>query len=70
MAACRSCGAPIVWAKTAAGKAMPLDAASVLVMVPRAPTGTADEVVVDAVRGHLSHFATCPHAAQHRKDRT
>lgn len=53
---CSSCGAPIVWIRTAAAKAMPCDPAQL-------------SVVTDAgnvVRGRVSHFATCPSAAQHR----
>ncbi|HKZ73137.1 MAG TPA: hypothetical protein VJ011_03680 [Steroidobacteraceae bacterium] len=69
---CRSCKAPIRWAKTAAGKAIPLD---------REPTADGTiEIAQDgraAVLGgsvpregrtlYRSHFATCPNAASHRK---
>jgi len=68
-ATCKSCGAPIRWAKTAQGKRMPLNPAP-------DPRG---RLALDAtgliVQGELaaagdrytSHFATCPHAAQHRR---
>lgn len=68
---CRSCGARILWVRTATGKAMPLDA------LPRAD----GNVVVEGgqavllprgehrggVKHYVSHFATCPQAAIHRK---
>lgn len=80
MSRCRSCGAEIRWAETAAGKTIPLD-------VEPISTGNVDIVFIggeevalvlgpgDAVAaqaaGHklfLSHFASCPNAAQHRQD--
>lgn len=79
MSACRSCGADIVWAVTAAGKRMPVDAEPV-------PEGNV--ALVDLASGeihatvlgegeallaeeplHLSHFATCVFADQHRRPR-
>lgn len=72
---CRSCGAAIIWCTTTAGKAMPVDEAP-------APggnlwidgDGTARvlfplEAQQRAGQMHLSHFATCPQAAQHRRRR-
>lgn len=56
---CRSCGAAIVWMKTATGKNMPVDADTVK---PDGPSVFDPKV-------HTSHFATCPHAAQHRRKR-
>ena len=66
---CRSCGAPIDWAVTAAGKRMPLD-------VERRddgnvtfdPDGTA-RVVPVGKGSRVSHFATCPNAQSHRRKR-
>ena len=52
---CRSCGAAIVWAKSAKGKNMPLDAAS--------------KVWRDGAYWLVSHFATCPEADSFRKPR-
>lgn len=74
--ACRSCGGPILWARTAADKAMPVDAKSV-------PGGNitlalTDEAVVAQVhpRGappgettYVSHFATCPQGRHWRRPR-
>ena len=57
MTKCRSCGALIVWLTTSTGKLMPVDAASV-------KPGTQ---MFSAEAGHVSHFATCPNAAKHRK---
>ena len=53
---CRSCQARIVWLKTAAGKSMPVDDATV---------DEGDEMF-DHTK-HKSHFATCPNADKHRK---
>lgn len=72
MATCRSCGAGIRWARTLAGKSIPLDPS---------PVDDGNLVVVDGVamsrananlRGagplplFKSHFATCPNADRHR----
>lgn len=53
---CRSCRARIIWFQTPAGKSMPVDADTVEV----------DDDQLDLDR-HVSHFATCPNAAQHRR---
>lgn len=79
MAACRSCGTVIDWATLPDSKAIPLDRTSAgnpsgNIAVRRTPSGTLAARVIAArdqpedgeVRG-ISHFATCPHAAQHRK---
>ena len=55
MSKCRSCGADIVWVKTQQGKNMPIDA----------ETDNGDTIFDHNV--HRSHFATCPHADQHRR---
>ena len=52
---CRSCNAPIRWLRTERGRRIPVDAA----------TAGATETTFD-YRRHTSHFATCPHADQHR----
>lgn len=75
---CTSCHAPVLWCETTKGKRMPVDKAPdfvdgnvevvdqgegrpLLAVVhrqrPMAPRGTL----------HQSHFATCPHADQHRR---
>lgn len=55
---CRSCGAMIVWFSTDNGKNMPVDADTV----------DPDDHELDLSR-HISHFATCPQAKQHRRPR-
>lgn len=67
-ATCRSCGAPIIWARTVNGKAMPLDAE---------PTDAGNVSLVNGVAYvgeqlalppcYTSHFATCPDAPGWRK---
>lgn len=79
---CRTCGAPIVWIKTLAGKAMPCNADGVLVIAdPKAKefmvsaTGIAgtcrragpEDINERREIRYTSHFATCPQAAQHRR---
>jgi hypothetical protein len=53
---CRSCAAPIIWFRTSAGNWMPVNAETVML----------GDVVLDLPR-HISHFATCKNADQHRK---
>jgi|GEM_PF-1422513 hypothetical protein len=57
---CRSCGALIVWFRTKAGKRMPVDAAT---------TQPTDAVHQLDLSRHVSHFTTCPNAAEHRRTR-
>lgn len=57
---CSSCQALIVWFRTRAGKRMPVNAETTK------PTDA--EHQLDLHR-HKSHFATCPEAAKHRRDR-
>jgi len=69
-ARCRSCGALILWARTEAGRRIPLDAyphpVGNLVLDVRAGRVRVADLRTDDVR-YLSHFATCPHASEHRK---
>lgn len=72
MSACRSCHAPVVWVRTAAGKRMPLDpdpvaGGNVVVngdVATVLPPGTPMPV---GVHRYQSHFATCPQASTHRR---
>lgn len=57
---CSSCGASIVWFRSASGKRMPVDEASTL------PTDAEHQL---DLKRHISHFATCPDAAKFRKAR-
>ena len=72
LAHCRACNAPIIWAVTASGKNMPVDADAVV-----APRGfrLEDGDTVLAVftaapelneRLYQSHFSTCPNAGDYR----
>lgn len=79
---CRGCGAPIAFIKTVKGKTMPVDPDPVD-FVPdtagRALYVTADGLVLhgappsdadpDVHQGWISHFATCPRAADFRRRR-
>lgn len=56
---CKSCNAPLVWLRTAAGKAMPCDPALVTIVTDDGRT----------VRGRMPHWSTCPTAARHRPPR-
>lgn len=71
---CRSCGAPIAWAKTPTGRSMPVDFAPVAngnVVLFDGPDGLLAVVAyASAAPGkprHQAHFVSCPYAAEHRK---
>lgn len=78
---CRTCGAPILWAVTDAGDRMPVDAEPFeggnieLAQLPHPMQGLRVVMVDPAAPSMLgapryrSHFATCPDAPTHRKDR-
>lgn len=57
---CSSCGASIVWFRTAKGNRMPIDEATTQ------PTDAEHQL---DLKRHRSHFATCPQANQHRRSR-
>lgn len=58
MAVCRGCAREIIWMKTANNRAHPFDAKQTLLLIE---DGNGSKVVR---QGHVSHFATCPNAAQ------
>ena len=79
---CRSCGAQVLWIRTAAGKNMPCNPAFVPYRLPREGEKGEEKLVlstgevVSAIEtaaneaegnGYISHFATCPNANSHRK---
>jgi hypothetical protein len=74
MAQCKTCLQQIVWGVTANGKRVPLDPAEkryVLLHMLEGPAGVArSDDEYGMVDTHLSHFATCPQADQHRKEKT
>lgn len=75
MSLCRSCQAEIRWAKTAAGKSMPLDAVptpegTIVIRdnVAVVLTGLALDDPADAGEDrYVAHWATCPTAYEHRR---
>jgi hypothetical protein len=79
--ACSSCGAPVIWATTAAkGKPMPVDVApaddGTVLLTARPGRSPLAEVVAVGQDGLLageelrrSHFSTCPDADRHRRPR-
>lgn len=78
-ARCRSCEAEIVWTFTGTGKRMPLDVVPVpadtrgpLFALRARPQGgylafAASSAMVEDTVLYRSHFATCPHADEHRR---
>ena len=67
---CQACGKPLLFARTADGKHMPLDAAETEVFVVGEQIGLLGErelALIDRVRGHVTHFATCPNAGTFRR---
>lgn len=73
---CRSCGSPVVWATTSVGgKKIPIDPDPVstgnLTITRDAGRGVLAHTAAagSPVPRYVSHFATCPNAAQHRRPR-
>jgi len=80
MTTCRSCGAEILWVRTEKERRMPLDRQPVDDSTPGGTfvlrdTGSPEgPLAISATPAQLpgevyyvSHFATCPHAAEHRR---
>ena len=79
MSKCKSCGAEIIWIKTKTGKAMPCDAQKItyknigptgkgmILVTPDGRIARGEFDPTSDVYGYVSHFATCPAAAAHRK---
>ncbi|MBT8453900.1 MAG: hypothetical protein KJO40_18205 [Deltaproteobacteria bacterium] len=57
MARCKSCGAEIRWIKTTAGNPMPCNQEQQTFVTPDGQT----------LRGHVPHWATCPHSKQWKR---
>lgn len=78
---CKSCGQHIIWIRTSAGKSMPCNPEMITykaqpggrekIVTPNGEVHSAEIVksgTPDATGiGYISHFATCPNAARHRK---
>lgn len=84
MSKCRSCGAPVRWEKTEAGKwailnEKPDPDGNMVLFEGKVYAGKkaeeirqaamAGEVLPDEPISFTSHFATCPQAANHRKNK-
>jgi hypothetical protein len=72
LSSCRSCGASIIWARTVAGKLIPLDAETTTLPAGhfRLETRFNPPTAVSVLPGpvYASHFATCPQADEWRKE--
>lgn len=76
---CRGCGEPMIWTTTSKGKNMPVDEEEVRLMGEQLGFLLREEggkVYADAVRGksyggpaRVSHWSTCPNAADFRKEK-
>lgn len=72
---CKSCGAKVIWAKNEkSGKPMifdvePVDGGQWVVKEGVAYYVKKENVLDGKMRGHVSHFATCPNARSHRRKR-
>lgn len=73
---CRSCGAPLLWIRTSATDSlMPLDAEPVrdgnIILVDGKAHVMRGDLFEDMLEGprYVSHHATCPQSAQHRRKR-
>jgi hypothetical protein len=69
-ATCSSCGAEIVWMITTNGRPMPCDPKRLTVVVPTGKilaTARGDAPEAEVKTAFISHWASCPNAAQHRK---
>lgn len=64
MSRCRSCGAPVTWAKTESGKSMPIERSDDGNLTYDAATG---RVLHDPEGAWVSHFATCGQADEWRR---
>ncbi len=62
---CKTCGQPIIWAKTQAGSAAPLNSGFKVLKTLYIGDGTR----LQLLGPYASHFSTCPQANQHRKRR-
>lgn len=73
---CSTCGAPIFWRRTAAGKRMPIDADPAaggnIILDADGVTCSVQPGLFAQAEGkprYQSHFVTCPDSAQHRRTR-
>lgn len=64
---CRSCHAPVVWAKTESGRSIPVDPGPSTKGNILIKDGIARVVPVGTPKAQTSHFATCPDAERWRR---
>lgn len=78
MDVCKKCGQPILWIVTKQGKSMPCDPKQVFFLdgggtstfvTPDGETKRGRRAPDGPRMGYISHFATCPHAADFRRER-
>jgi hypothetical protein len=60
---CKGCGAEIIWAKTSNGKYTPIDAKE------KSFYHISSDGTATLMKGHESHWYTCPNAKDFKKDR-
>lgn len=65
--ACRSCGAPIIFAVTRSGKRIPIEPNQAGNLELRGGVIAFVTPDINAMGRYQSHFASCPQAGQHRK---
>ena len=70
MSRCRSCGARIIWYPTTSGARIPIDylpvpGGNIVIEVGLLGEPVA-HVIAPGSGDRVSHFATCPQAAEHR----
>lgn len=58
---CKACGRPMIFAKTATGASIPLDARTQVYRLVEKASGPPD--AIKATDCFVSHFATCPKAS-------
>jgi hypothetical protein len=63
---CKSCGRELTFARTPDGKVIPLDMVAPVYELEIDPD-SGQAVAIRAPASHVSHFATCPHAARHSR---
>jgi hypothetical protein len=70
MSLCSTCGKPIVWVITKAGRPMPCDPEPIRTLVATGrmvDVGQGPQPEYEVRAGFRSHFASCPAADEHRK---
>lgn len=72
MSTCKTCGAAVTWARTSSGKSIPVDPeprAGGNITLIDCGSHLAARVGPAGSGSHVSHFATCPQANGHRRER-